>query len=99
MSQRGLGSHRPHGTSAGLNPRAQDFEPLTSNREGVKNPSGRGQDPGHGEALNAKDLCDGRRAFACETLCLDQPQYQPYEISCAVNNEESKTLVENFNVS
>ena len=36
-----------------LNPRAQDFEPQTSNREGVTNPSGRGQDPGHGEALNA----------------------------------------------
>jgi len=32
-------------------------------------------------------------------LCLDQPQYRPYEIGCAVNNEESKILVENFNVS
>jgi siroheme synthase (precorrin-2 oxidase/ferrochelatase) len=30
-------------------------------------------------------------------LHLDQPQYQPCEINCAVNNEDSKTLVENFN--
>jgi hypothetical protein len=36
-----------------LNPRAQDFEPRTSNREGVTDPSGRGEEPGHGEALNA----------------------------------------------
>jgi len=35
-----------------LNPRAQTFEPQTSNRAGTTNPSGRGQDPGHGEALN-----------------------------------------------
>jgi hypothetical protein len=34
-------------------------------------------------------------------LRLDQPQYQPSVINCAVNNEDSKhkTLVENFNVS
>jgi hypothetical protein len=32
-------------------------------------------------------------------LHLDQPQYQLFEINCAVNNEESKTLVENFNAS
>jgi len=32
-------------------------------------------------------------------LRLDQPKYQPFEINCAVNNEENKTLVENFNVS
>ena len=30
---------------------------------------------------------------------LDQPQYQPFEINCAVNNEGSKILVENFNMS
>jgi len=32
---------------------AEDFEPRTGNREGVTDPSGREQDPGHGEALNA----------------------------------------------
>jgi len=32
-------------------------------------------------------------------LRLDQPKYQPFERKCAVNNEENKTLVENFNVS
>ena len=36
-----------------LNPRAQNFEPQTIRREGTTNPSGRGQDPRHGEALNA----------------------------------------------
>ena len=36
-----------------LNPMAEDFEPRTGNREGVTDPSGREQDPGHGEALNA----------------------------------------------
>ena len=30
---------------------------------------------------------------------LDQPKYQPFEINCAVNNENSETLAENFNVS
>jgi len=44
-------------------------------------------------------VCDGRRAFACETLRLDQPKYQPFEINCAVNNEEIKTPAENFDVS
>jgi hypothetical protein len=32
-------------------------------------------------------------------LRLDQPQDQLCEINCAVNNEDSKPLVENFNVS
>jgi len=36
-----------------LNPRAQDFEPSTGNREGITDPSGREQEPGH-EALNAQ---------------------------------------------
>jgi hypothetical protein len=36
-----------------LNPRVQDFEPRTSNRQRITNPSGREQDPGHGEGLNA----------------------------------------------
>jgi hypothetical protein len=31
-------------------------------------------------------------------LRLDQPKYEPFEINCAVKNEEIKTLVENFNV-
>ena len=46
-----------------------------------------------------RDVCDGRRAFACETSSLDQPQYQPCETNCTVNNEESKTLVKYFNES
>ena len=36
-------------------------------------------------------LCDGRRAFACETLCLDRPEYRPFEIKCAVNDEDINT--------
>jgi hypothetical protein len=32
-------------------------------------------------------------------LRLHQPKYQPFGINCAVNNEEIKTLVGNFNVS
>ena len=32
-------------------------------------------------------------------MCLDQPQYQPSALDYEVENEESKTLVENFNVS
>jgi len=35
-----------------LDPRAQDFEPQTSGR-GVANPAATGQDPGHGNTLNA----------------------------------------------
>jgi hypothetical protein len=39
-----------------LKPRAQDFEPRANNREGVTNPPGRGQDPGHGDVLNAAGM-------------------------------------------
>jgi len=31
-------------------------------------------------------------------LCLDQPQYQPFKIKCAVNDKDIKDLVDNFNV-
>jgi hypothetical protein len=36
-----------------LNPRAQDFEPRASDREGAAEPSSSGQDQRHGETLNA----------------------------------------------
>jgi len=36
-----------------LDPWAQEFEPQTSDREGVANPAARGQDTGHGNTLNA----------------------------------------------
>jgi len=32
-------------------------------------------------------------------LCLDQPQYQPFGINCAVSDEDSKDLTEKFNVA
>jgi len=31
-------------------------------------------------------------------LCLDQPQYQPFEIKCAINDEDIQDLVDDFNV-
>jgi len=47
---RGWGSSRWQGRQY-LGPRAQDFEPQTSDR-GVVNPAARGQDPGNGITLN-----------------------------------------------
>jgi len=31
-------------------------------------------------------------------LCLDRPEYRPFDIKCAVNDEDIKDLVDNFNV-
>jgi len=47
----GWGRSRWQGRQS-LDPRAQDFEPQTSDR-GVANPATRGQDPEHGNTLNA----------------------------------------------
>jgi len=51
VSQAAGGRSRWQGRQS-LDPRAQDFEPQTSDR-GVANPATRGQDPGQGNTLNA----------------------------------------------